>query len=223
LSPADWVGDNPSHGEVRVATIGPMHLVILFGPPAVGKMTVGREVCALTGYKLFHNHLTIEPFLGIFEFGSPSFNRLSSEFRRRVLEESVEADLPGLVFTLVWGLQLEDDRKAVVEFVDLVESRGSQVSFVELAAPLATRQERNNTELRLAEKKSKRDRVFNDANLLEFEAHTMNTRPGVRTLAQDLLDEHPHLRLDNSDLPAADAARQVAAWLGELPVAPTQR
>ena len=58
-----------------------MHLVVLFGPPAVGKMTVGHELCRLTGYRLFHNHLTIEPFLGIFEFGSPSFARLSSEFR----------------------------------------------------------------------------------------------------------------------------------------------
>ena len=87
-----------------------MHLVVLFGPPAVGKMTVGHELCRLTGYRLFHNHLTIEPFLGIFEFGSPSFARLSSEFRRRVLEEAIVSGLPGLVFTFVWALQLEEDR-----------------------------------------------------------------------------------------------------------------
>ena len=39
----------------------------------------------------------------------------------------------------------------------------------------------------------------------------MNT--GVPTPADALLVGHEHLRLDNSDLPAAEAARQVAAWL----------
>jgi len=31
-----------------------MKLVIIFGPPAVGKMTVGRALSRLTGLKLFH-------------------------------------------------------------------------------------------------------------------------------------------------------------------------
>jgi hypothetical protein len=192
-----------------------MHLVVLFGPPAVGKMTVGHELCRLTGYRLFHNHLTIEPFLEVFEFGSPSFVRLSSEFRRRVVEEAIASDLPGLVFTFVWGLELEEDRDFVQAYVDLVEGAAGRVSFVELAAPLAIRQERNNTEFRLAEKKSKRDRAFNDANLVELESYVMNT--GVPTPADVLLAGHPHLRLDNSALPAAEAARQVTAWLDQLP------
>ena len=40
-----------------------MHLVCIFGPPAVGKMTVGRELSRQTGSKLLHNHMTIEPVL----------------------------------------------------------------------------------------------------------------------------------------------------------------
>jgi len=35
-----------------------MQLVIIFGPPAVGKMTVGRALAERTGFKLFHNHMT---------------------------------------------------------------------------------------------------------------------------------------------------------------------
>jgi adenylate kinase family enzyme len=31
-----------------------MHFVLIFGPPAVGKMTVGHEVARRTGFKLFH-------------------------------------------------------------------------------------------------------------------------------------------------------------------------
>ena len=68
-----------------------MHLVMLFGPPAVGKMTVGREIARRTGYKLFHNHMSIEPILDIFEWGTPPFNRLTMLIRRRVIEEAVDA------------------------------------------------------------------------------------------------------------------------------------
>lgn len=50
-----------------------MELVIIFGPPAVGKMTVGHELCKATGFKLFHNHALIEPVLDIFPFGSPPY------------------------------------------------------------------------------------------------------------------------------------------------------
>lgn len=190
-----------------------MELVVLFGPPAVGKMTVGRELSRLTGYPLLHNHLTIEPLLEVFPWSSPAFQRLKEEFRRRIVEEAVASDLPGLVFTYVWGLELENERAFVEGYLDTVTGAGGSVRFVELAAPLAVRQERNNTEARLAAKPSKRDREFNDANLLELESYVMNTGE-VETPADALLARHPHLRLDNSDLSAAEAAARIAAWLG---------
>jgi hypothetical protein len=50
-----------------------MDVIVIFGPPAVGKMAVGMELAAKTGYKLFHNHHTIEFLLNFFEYGSPGF------------------------------------------------------------------------------------------------------------------------------------------------------
>lgn len=190
-----------------------MHFVCIFGPPAVGKMTVGHELTKLTGYKLFHNHLTIEPFLGVFEFGSPSFNRLSSEFRRRVVEEAVQAGLSGLVFTIVWGLEMPADRDYMAWFVDLVEGAGGRVSFVELAAPLEVRLRRNGTDFRLDHKRSKRDREFSDANLLELEEHVLNTgnRP---TVAESLFDGRDYLRIENADISAQEAAARIVRELG---------
>jgi predicted kinase len=43
-------------------------LLLLYGRPAVGKLTVAREVAALTGGRLFHNHLTVNLALSVFEF-----------------------------------------------------------------------------------------------------------------------------------------------------------
>jgi hypothetical protein len=187
-----------------------MHLVFVFGPPAVGKMTVGREVAARTGYKLLHNHMTVEPVLDVFPFGSPPFGRLVNEFRRRILEEAVLA-LDGLVMTMVWGLELEEDLTLVSSYVDLVERSGGRVTFVELDAPLDERLARNNTELRLQAKRSKRDPEFNDANVVELESYVMNTQAGARTIAEDLLDGHAHVRIVKEALsPEAGAHRVVA-------------
>ena len=38
-----------------------MKLVLIVGDGAVGKMTVGQELMKITGLRLFHNHMTIEP------------------------------------------------------------------------------------------------------------------------------------------------------------------
>jgi hypothetical protein len=65
-----------------------MTFVVIFGPSAVGKMMVGQELARLTGYKLFHNHVTIDLVTEYFEFGTPPFSRLVREFRTRIVEEA---------------------------------------------------------------------------------------------------------------------------------------
>ncbi len=56
-------------------------LVLICGPQAVGKMTVGQELTKITDLKLFHNHMTIELLLQIFEHKSKEFKELNSLFK----------------------------------------------------------------------------------------------------------------------------------------------
>lgn len=58
-----------------------MKLVIIFGPHAVGKMTVGQELSKITGLKLFHNHMTIDLVANFFDFDTPQAKRLINLFR----------------------------------------------------------------------------------------------------------------------------------------------
>jgi hypothetical protein len=51
-------------------------LVALFGPPAVGKTAVGRELAKLTGFMLYHGHMTMDVISEFFAFGTLSFMRL---------------------------------------------------------------------------------------------------------------------------------------------------
>jgi len=191
-----------------------MHFVCVFGPPAVGKMTVGRELARLTGFKLLHNHMTIEPVLDIFEFGSPPFGRLVNEFRRRILEEAVASDLSGLIFTFVWGLEDERDRDLVASYVDIVENAGGAASFVELAAPLEERLRRNETELRLEHKRSKRDVAFSRQNVIDTDAEWVMNTGSTPTPADALFAGRHHVRIDNTHLPADEVATQVVGALG---------
>jgi hypothetical protein len=132
-------------------------LVFIVGPPAVGKMTVGIELARRTGLRLFHNHHTIDLVLQFFAHGTPPFRRLVGEFRRRILEEAAGSDLPGVIFTYVWAFDDPSDSAVVEEYASIFRASGGRVVIVELEATQAERLRRNETELRLAEKPSKRD------------------------------------------------------------------
>ena len=127
-----------------------MSLVIIFGPPAVGKMSVGHELQELTGLRLFHNHATIELVLQFFPFGDPGFFSLVRELRHRVMDAVAASELPGLIFTYVWAFDDPRDRQAVEAFAGIFERHGRPVFFVELEATQEERIRRNGTEFRLA-------------------------------------------------------------------------
>jgi hypothetical protein len=42
-------------------------LTYLYGPPAVGKLTVATPLAEVTGHRLFHNHLSVNAVRPIFE------------------------------------------------------------------------------------------------------------------------------------------------------------
>jgi hypothetical protein len=190
-------------------------LMVLFGPPAVGKMTVGRAVCAQSDFRLFHNHHTIEPLHEIFGQDSPAFATLNAEFRRRVIEEAAAHDVR-LVFTTVWNLAGERDAAYIRGLVAPYADRGLRVRFVELYADLTTRLDRNGGADRLAAKPSKRDLVWSAAHIREREAaFTMNTAherpPDAGLPGHWLLAEFSHLRLDTTEFDPDEAAARILA------------
>lgn len=178
-----------------------MQLVILFGPPAVGKMTVGYELERLTGLRLFHNHMTIELVLRFFPFGTPAFGRLVNEFRMRIFEEVAASELPGLIFTYVWDLDSPADKAYIDRVTALFHAHGASVCYAELAATLEERLIRNETEFRLAEKPSKRNVERSRRNLLE-QKYRLNTNG-------DFFYPDKHIRIDNTNLAPEETARRI--------------
>ncbi len=105
-----------------------MNLLFLYGAPAVGKLTVAQELASLTGYKLFHNHLTVDVVRSLFAFGSEQFGRLTAQFRLALFREAALADLLGVIFTFVYARGVDD--AFVQQTIEAVEPHGGTVRFV---------------------------------------------------------------------------------------------
>lgn len=175
-----------------------MKLLLLFGNCAVGKMTVGQELCKITPFRLFHNHITIEPVLEVFgTFHSPAIHRLREVF----FEEFAKTDNYGLIFTYMWAFDMQSDWDYVAHVKEIFGLSEEDIYHVELVAPQEIRLQRNVTENRLKNKASKRDIAASNARLLrDDENHRCESLPGE-------IPFQNYLRLDNSNLSAAETAR----------------
>ena len=181
-----------------------MKFVVIFGPLAVGKMTVGQELAKMTGLKLFHNHMTIDLVSNFFSYGTEEGRRLVGLFRREIFEAVAKSDLPGMIFTYVWAFDAPEDKDYLKGVCALFEAHGAEVYFVELEADYEVRHARNRTENRLANKPTKRDIEWSDRNFQRTESrYRMNSLPGE-------VDFPHYIRLNNTSMPPEEAARRIA-------------
>ena len=175
-----------------------MKLVILIGNSAVGKMTVGQELCKITPFRLFHNHMMIEPVLEIFgTFRGDVIQKL----RHVIFEEFAKSDNYGLVFTFMWAFDMPSDWEYIEKVRHMFDIPDEDVYYVELIAPQEVRLARNGTENRLKHKASKRDVATSDMRLINDDR---NWR------CESLPGEIPYpnyLRLENAQISAAEAAQ----------------
>jgi hypothetical protein len=106
-----------------------MKLIFIYGAPAVGKLTVARELSQLTGLPLFHNHLTVDLVSSLFAFGTPPFVSLREQIWLAAFAEAVRNDL-SLIFT--FNPERTVNQNSIQKTVDLVTRAGGRVIFVEL-------------------------------------------------------------------------------------------
>lgn len=176
-----------------------MKFLFLFGSAAVGKMTVGQALAKKTGFRLFHNHMTIEPILEIFGF---YHGRVIQRFRNLVFEEFAASDEKGVIFTFIWAFDLPADW-AYVEQIKGMFPPETEFYYVELVAPQNVRLVRNRTENRLNHKPSKRDLEKSEQLLLrDDEKYRTVSDPGE-------IPYENYLKIDNSELSPEEAAEQI--------------
>jgi cytidylate kinase len=175
-------------------------LVCLIGPPAVGKTTVGQELCRRTGFKLFHGHVVADALSPYFPFGTPSFVRLGQIWRRTFLEEAVQAGLD-VVTTVAWRFNRPGDAESIEDWLRPYVEGGGRVLCVELVAPLEVRLARNRTEERW---RHKNPYWVTDTYLREGDAAHRYDSGGAFPFSL------PHLQLETAHLSAEAAVQRIA-------------
>ncbi|MHA1982814.1 MAG: shikimate kinase [Candidatus Hodarchaeales archaeon] len=186
---------------------------MIFGPPAVGKMAVGLKLAEKLNFKLFHNHMTIELLVKIFDHETAEFSKLDNEFRFAIFEEFSKSNQKGLIFTFVWALNIEADKNYVKEIMEIFLSKKRKVYLIELESDLKTRLQRNKTELRLAEKPTKRAIDESEQRLLKNEKeYIFNTNADNLHFAKEILNESNFLKINNNNLTIDEVVKQIIAY-----------
>lgn len=106
-----------------------MQLIFIHGAPAVGKLTVARELSRLTRFPLFHNHLTVDLVSSLFDFGSEPFIRLREQIW---LDTFAEAARCGTSLIFTFNPERTVRQRFVNDAIHVTESAGGQVVFIEL-------------------------------------------------------------------------------------------
>ena len=182
-----------------------MKLVFILGDAAVGKMTVGQELMKITGLRLFHNHMTIEPVIEIF---GGFDGKTISEMREVIFRNFAASDREGMIFTMMMAFDLPSDWDYLEHVKKIFEPYGTEFYYVELIAPQEVRLKRNATENRLKNKASKRDIEVSNRRLIE------DDRKYRCVSFEGEVPFENYLRIENSDKKPDEVARFIKDAFG---------
>jgi len=182
------------------------NLVVLYGPPAAGKTTIGRDLAAFTGYRFFFNHLTVPAAKAIFPGAhqphpDERYTQLLHTLRLDCLNVAAEAGFD-TIFTIAYSGARDD--VFMQEIADTFLSRGGQVQFVELHAPANV----------LLNRVANRDRVELKLHKVTNPAHLQEILDGRDMFESVKFDNI--LRIDTSAQSAAESAHMIAAKLRKI-------
>ena len=182
-----------------------MNLIVIIGSGAVGKMTVGQELMKITDYRLFHNHMAIEPVIEIFGYFNGS---AVAKIREAVFDEFIKSDNEGMIFTYMWAFDARHDWDYVEHVKSIFAPYGTQFYYVELIAPQEVRLARNATQNRLKHKPSKRDLESSNRMLIEDDKnYRCVSNPGE-------IPFENYLRIENDEMSADDTAALIQRTFG---------
>lgn len=170
-----------------------MKLVVIYGPPAVGKYTTGLALAKQTGFKLFHNHLTVDDADALFPEKSPQRRELLQQLRLDGITIAAKYDVD-LIYTQAYAGSIDEPFMKLI--AGTVENYGGTAYFVQLTAP----------------EEVLRERVYDESRKHIFGKMTTEESLRRHLAARDealSIRFAPNLLIDNSHMPADETASEI--------------
>ncbi len=110
-------------------------VILLYGSPGVGKLTVAEEISKKTNFKIFHNHLISDLLDNFYESGTKEFSDKFVFLWTYLFKELLKINNEGIIITLAYGLQTfrgEKDDELFLKIKKSTEKEGAKLIFVKL-------------------------------------------------------------------------------------------
>lgn len=113
-----------------------MNLVLIYGPPAAGKLTVATKLAERLGYKLYDNHALMTPIGNLFSYTDPkqdiARSRLGERLRLDIFSAAAEVGINFITTSARAGV---NGSIYFREVRDCIRDHGGRVLFVQLCPP----------------------------------------------------------------------------------------
>lgn len=172
-----------------------MNLVMLCGPPAVGKLTIAQLVSEATGVPLFHNHESRNIVKKIYPDSLDAHYDLVQRIRLDVYSYCASHGTD-LITTFVY--EGPDDDDLLHEYKETIESHGGKIIFIQLYAASEDLLNRVTSASRVRHKK-----IIN-ASLLKNH---------IKNLEKFKLPFTPNLEINTSKNSPQDSAARIREYL----------
>jgi hypothetical protein len=107
-----------------------MHLVYIYGPPSVGKLTISTHISKRTNIPLFHNHLSVSVCAALFRFGTKEYYELLDSLRLNIIMDAERIGLSSLIFTNAYAVK--KNLAFVTRLNSFLVRTGSKISYIQL-------------------------------------------------------------------------------------------
>lgn len=107
----------------------------MYGPPGVGKLTIGQLLSDKTGFRFFNGHKLADVVHNIFEFGTKEFVDATNYLWLYLFTKLVKSTSRGIIVSFVYGVQTlegKEDESFVKKIVTVANKSGAKMHFIKL-------------------------------------------------------------------------------------------